>query len=307
MATINTNNVGSIKSDEEVNFWSEIKRDAIDELDLSTFYFRHEKKEHMSFKGDDLLKCLKKAIKEHHEKGQYVPKALLDKANTFESNGENGLFGKAAFGMALKMWSQGSLRNTNKSTSKRFHGSHRYVFADEESLQMIDDRLEIEAHQVCNYNLDQWPLVRITIVGYQRSDEKFQSVYLDGLTNILENHKRNEHCVILYDLTEYKIFPKKQMEAQLAWQTKYDALVKERCHGISVIVTTKVVRGFLNMLTMVQDFPVDTKFFKNEQMAMNWMVKIAQSNASRIRAQRAAKQDAKKKAAVAELRELAVI
>lgn len=289
--------------------YSEIKRAVIDELNLSTFYYKHDKKEHMSFKGNDLLKCLKKILLERARKGITMPESIkrytVDSSdfyiglNNAELNKQHP-FEKAANFLATEWYSKGIIKDT--IGGKIFSTSHKYHFVDKEGLQFVDDRLEIEAHKCCNYNLENWPIVRITIVGYQRSDEKFQSVYLDGLSDILKNYRPKERCIILYDLTEYKIFPKKQMDAQLAWQTEYDAIVKQRSHGISVIVTTTVVRGFLNMLVMVQPFPVETKFFKNEEKAVSWMIKQYKEKAKRL------KRDKEKKMAdINELKGLARI
>ena len=225
-----------IKTDLEA-FWTDVKAKTIEMVPLSSFYYKTNKDEEvMVFKGEDLVKTITKVMMLRQKDKLFVPEVL----RKYEAIDQ-------AKRVALQFYKQNVIKCTKKS--ERLSTKDRYHFVDEESLEFLDARLEKEAHECCTFNLENWPIVHIKYVGGM-SDQKFHSYYLKGITDILHSHRTNEHFTMLYDLSEFTIFPKRQIDAHALWQKNNDPFMKARCHGIACVVTTTLVRGFLNLLLL---------------------------------------------------------
>ena len=257
------------KTDLEV-FWTDVKAKAVEMVPLSSYYYKtNQDEEVMVFQGEELIRALAKVMILRKKDKLYVPEAL----QKYEAIDQ-------AKRVALQFYKQNVIKCTKKS--ERLSTKDRYHFVDEESLEFLDARLEKEAHECCTFNLENWPIVHIKYVGGM-SDQKFHSYYLKGITDILHNYRTNEHFTMLYDLSDFTVFPQRQMNAHALWQKNNDSFMKVRCHGIACVVQTALVRGFLNLLVMIQPFPVTTKFIKTEEKATEWVIKNFKERAQKLK------------------------
>ena len=117
------------------------------------------------------------------------------------------------------------------------------------------------------YDLSEWPLVKCTLDAIVPHPDEFDA-HLECFRLLL--HK-DQDFMIMFDLTNAKTVPLQIIKKQADFLQKFQPKIKDNLVATSIVTSSNIVQGILQMLFTIKKPSKPNKSFTNTQDAHDWM------------------------------------